>query len=98
MEPPPCGIFTVRAALEGGFPRRKESGSVDFFTKISWGVVLILCLTIGLAPYSPPHIAEKLLLLFRGRLVKPVDWFDFALHGFPWVLLCGKAVSAVRRR
>jgi hypothetical protein len=71
---------------------------VNFFTKISWGVVLILCLTIGLAPFNPPHVAEKLLMLFQGRLVKLVDWFDFALHGFPWVLLCGKAAAAIRQR
>jgi hypothetical protein len=70
---------------------------MNFFAKISWGVIILLCLTIGLAPYRPPHAAEKLLMLFQWRLVKPVDWLDLALHGFPWVLLCGKAVSAIRQ-
>ena len=59
---------------------------------LPWGVVIILCLTLGLAPYRPPHIAEKLSLLFRGELTRPVDLFDFAMHGLPWALLAAKAL------
>ena len=34
-------------------------------------------------------------MLFQGRLVKPLDWFDLFLHGIPWVLLGGKAATAL---
>ena len=66
--------------------------------RTSWGVILLLCLTLGLTPYRPPHVVEKLALLFQGRLSSPVDWFDLVLHGFPWVLLCVKAAGALRNR
>ena len=55
--------------------------------QLNWGVVIILCATLGLAPFSPPHIVEKLSMLFKGTLVKPIDWFDLFLHGIPWLLL-----------
>ena len=60
---------------------------------ISWPVVIILCLTLGLAPYTPePHVWQKLQMLLAGSLSKPVDIFDFVLHGVPWLLLVLKAV------
>ena len=52
-----------------------------------WGMYLILCLTLGLAPYTPPHIWEKLMMLKKGTLKRPLDWFDLFLHLTPWVLL-----------
>ncbi len=63
-----------------------------FMAKVSWGVVIALCLTLGLAPYTPPHFYEKLLMLFRGHLVRPIDWFDLLFHGIPWLLLVLKAI------
>ncbi len=60
---------------------------------ISWPMVIILCLTLGLAPYIPePHVWQKLQMLLAGTLSKPVDIFDFVLHGVPWLLLVLKAV------
>lgn len=64
----------------------------EFLDKLPWGVVIIVCLTLGLAPYRPPHIVEKLQMLFQGRLVRPIDWFDLFLHGIPWVILILKLV------
>lgn len=61
-----------------------------------WGLVIVLCLTLGLAPYHPPHIVEKLRMLAAGNLTEPLDWVDLCLHGAPWVLLLAKA--AVFRR
>ncbi len=51
-----------------------------------WSAV---CLTLGLAPFTPePHIWEKLKWILAGTEgMRPVDWFDFFLHGTPWVLL-----------
>ncbi len=59
-------------------------------------VPAIACLTLGLAPFAPlPHVAEKLVWLARGQTLRPVDWFDLAMHGSPWVWL---VVTAWRRR
>jgi hypothetical protein len=65
---------------------------------ISWGLVIIACATLGLAPFTPPHIVEKLGMLWRGELVRPIDWLDLVMHGAPWLLLVLKAVSVLLRR
>ena len=59
----------------------------SFLDKISWELTVVACLTLGLAPFRPPHIWEKLVMLSRGRLKKPIDWVDFFLHGAPWAVL-----------
>ncbi|GBF18639.1 MULTISPECIES: hypothetical protein [Arenibacter] len=55
----------------------------------NWKIVLLLCLTLGLAPYFPePHILGKVKWILGGATgMKPMDWFDVLLHGFPFVLL-----------
>ncbi|SHJ92172.1 hypothetical protein SAMN05444000_11583 [Shimia gijangensis] len=66
---------------------------------LSWPIVILVALTLGLAPFTPePHIWEKLKLLAVGELVKPIDWFDFVLHGAPWVVLVLKAAQTVRKQ
>ncbi len=53
------------------------------------GIVLWVFLTIslGLAPYFPePHIWQKLTLLGDPSVsFGLVDWFDFGMHGLPWL-------------
>lgn len=63
--------------------------------RIPWVLVVVLCLTLGLAPFAPPHVWEKLQMLFQGRLTRPIDWFDLLLHGFPWLILIGKVLASV---
>ncbi len=64
---------------------------------VSWIIVIILALTLGLAPFTPePHIWEKLKMLASGELVRAVDWFDLLLHGVPWVVLGLKAIRTLR--
>ncbi len=54
---------------------------------LSWPLVIILTLTLGLAPFTPePHLLEKITMLLNGELSKPIDIFDLFLHGTPWVL------------
>jgi hypothetical protein len=65
--------------------------------RLPWGVIVLLALTLGLAPFRPPHIVEKLQMLFRGTLVKPIDWFDLLLHAAPWALLLLKAAVSIQR-
>ncbi len=55
--------------------------------RIPLGLVVLACLTVGLAPFAPPHVWEKLVLLARLELVRPIDWLDLLLHGAPWVVL-----------
>ncbi len=69
----------------------------DFLVKLPWGLLIIICLTLGLAPYHPPHIWEKLQMLLKGKLVRPIDWFDLFLHGTPWALLALKGIYEVRK-
>ena len=54
-----------------------------------WRLVILLCLTLGLAPFFPePHIYGKLKWMFGGAEGMTImDWFDFLLHGLPFVLL-----------
>ncbi len=70
---------------------------MKFLDKIPWSIVIIGCLSLGLAPFFPPHIWEKLLMLSRGELVRPIDWFDLFYHGIPWVLLALKTAASFRK-
>lgn len=65
---------------------------INYISNLPWSLVLILCLTLGLAPFAPPHLFEKLQMLFNGELKRLIDWFDLLLHGFPWILLLVKAL------
>ncbi len=64
----------------------------NFMDKLSWTIIFILCLTLGLAPFKPPHIFEKLIMLSQGRLTRAIDWFDLILHSIPWILLVLKLI------
>jgi len=63
------------------------------FNPVFW---LIFALTLGLMPYTPePHIWEKLKWIFAGAQgMKALDWFDFFLHGAPWLFF---VVSLVKK-
>jgi len=56
------------------------------FNPILW---ILLSLTLGLAPLSPePHIVGKLRWIWGGAHgMKMIDWFDFLMHGTPFVML-----------
>jgi hypothetical protein len=71
---------------------------MEFIAKLPWGLLVLACLTLGLAPFTPPHIWEKLQMLSKGQLVRPIDWFDLALHGAPWVLLILKAAASITQK
>jgi hypothetical protein len=71
---------------------------MQFLDKLPWGLLIIACLTLGLAPFFPPHIWEKLVMLKNGELKRPIDWFDLFYHAIPWVLLILKATYAAREK
>jgi hypothetical protein len=59
--------------------------------QIPLNLAILVALTLGLAPFFPePHIWEKLKMLAGGTLVRPLDIFDLALHGLPWLVLMAK--------
>tara|TARA_R110002051_G_scaffold11927_7_gene42851 strand:+ start:1094 stop:1309 length:216 start_codon:yes stop_codon:yes gene_type:complete len=66
----------------------------------NWKIVLLLCLTLGLAPFFPePHILGKLKWIWGGAQgMKPMDWFDVLLHGFPFVLLVRLILLKFKRK
>ena len=72
---------------------------MQLLDQIPWNIAILAALTLGLAPFFPePHIWEKLKMLASGTLVRPVDIFDFLMHGAPWLLLAAKALRMVLLR
>lgn len=64
---------------------------MNWLDKIPTTTLLIIALTLGLAPFVPePHVWEKLKMLASGNLARPLDIFDLFLHGTPWILLIMK--------
>ncbi|SFR92993.1 hypothetical protein SAMN04488010_3868 [Maribacter stanieri] len=63
----------------------------DKFMEIlnNWKLIVLLCLTLGLAPFFPePHIYGKLKWILGGAIgMQFMDWFDVLLHGLPFILL-----------
>ncbi|WP_461303934.1 hypothetical protein [Aureisphaera sp.] len=55
----------------------------------NWKLIVLLCLTLGLAPYSPePHLWGKLKWVWGGAQgMKAMDVFDLILHSLPFLLL-----------
>lgn len=54
-----------------------------------WGPIILMCLTLGLAPFFPePHVWGKVKWVAGGAVgMQLMDWLDFLFHGFPWILL-----------
>ncbi|PKL16244.1 MAG: RND transporter [Spirochaetae bacterium HGW-Spirochaetae-5] len=71
---------------------------ITLITNMEWHIIIIICLTLGLAPFTPPHIFEKLSMLLNGTLKRPIDWFDLFFHGIPWIILFMKIVITIKNR
>ncbi|MDC6406864.1 MULTISPECIES: hypothetical protein [Maribacter] len=65
-----------------------------------WRVIILLCLTLGLAPFFPePHLWGKIRWILGGaKGMAIMDWFDVLLHGFPYVLLLRKIVLSLLKK
>lgn len=71
---------------------------ISLITSIPWSIIIILCLTVGLAPFSPePHLLEKIRLIFLGQLHSLVDIFDFFFHLSPFVLFIIKTFTSIKK-
>jgi hypothetical protein len=55
----------------------------------NWGVILLLCVVLGLAPFFPePHLWGKIKWVMGGAVGMAImDWLDLIWHGFPFLLL-----------
>jgi len=59
----------------------------------NWKLFLLVSLTLGLAPFNPPHIWGKIQWVLGGNAfsrehaMQFQDYFDVLLHGSPWILL-----------
>lgn len=65
----------------------------------NWSFVIIACLTLGLAPFTPePHIWGKIRWVRGGAIgMGAMDWFDLFFHGLPWLLLLRLSVLEIYR-
>jgi hypothetical protein len=68
---------------------------VETIHQLPWFVVVLACLTLGLAPFRPPHIVEKLQMLREGTLKRPLDWFDLLYHSLPFFVLFAKVAVEI---
>ena len=65
---------------------------------------LIASLTLGLAPFDPPHIWGKLKWIYGGGAfsgehpMQAMDWFDLVLHGTPWLMLFISSGIAIKTK
>lgn len=70
---------------------------MTWLRNLPWPLVVLACLTLGLTPFAPPHVVEKLRMLAAGTLTRPLDWFDLLMHGAPWIVLILKAAATLAR-
>ena len=69
----------------------------ELVAKLPWSMIILFCLTLGLAPFFPiPHVWEKLKMFSSGPLVRPIDRFDLIIHAAPWILLLIKIVLTMK--
>ncbi|MDZ4752119.1 MAG: hypothetical protein SGI87_10920 [Flavobacteriales bacterium] len=66
----------------------------------NWKLVGIMCLTLGLAPFTPePHIWGKIKWIAGGANdMQLLDWWDFVMHGTPWFLLIRIGFLALKKK
>lgn len=66
----------------------------NLLDQLPWNIVILACLTLGLAPFVPePHIWEKLKMLVAGTLARPIDIFDLLMHAAPFLVAALKLAT-----
>ena len=71
----------------------------------NWKLFLLASLTLGLAPFNPPHIWGKIQWIIGGNAfsgknaMQAQDWFDVLLHGSPWIpLIISSALIITKKK
>lgn len=77
---------------------QKELSTTNPFN--NWRTVIILTLTLGLAPFVPePHFFGKIRWVLGGANgMQLIDWGDLLFHGLPWILLVRLSVISLRKK
>jgi len=66
---------------------------MKLFDSIPFWVFAVAAVMMAIAPLFPmPHLAEKVLMLLDGNLVKPIDIFDLFWHSLFPILLLVKSI------
>lgn len=65
----------------------------------NWRILILLCLTLGMAPFFPePHIWGKLKWIIGGGVgMGPTDYFDLLFHGAPFLLLIRRVLIEIKQ-
>ena len=65
-----------------------------------WKFLLMISLTLGLAPFFPePHLFGKIRWILGGAVgMQTMDWLDLIWHGWPWVLLLRVGVLKIFKK
>lgn len=71
---------------------------MKWLDKIPFPILAIVTLPLALAPFKPPHIYEKLQMLFAGNLSSSTDIFDLLLHGIPAIIFLLKLVRVLQKK
>jgi hypothetical protein len=72
--------------------------------KRNWKFFLLISLTLGLAPFNPPHIWGKIQWILGGNAfsgknaMQFQDYFDVFLHGSPWILLLISSILLLTKK
>ncbi len=62
-----------------------------FLDTIPYTMLILVAVFMLLAPFRPmPHVIEKLIMLKKGVLTRPIDVFDLFFHLIPTILLAIK--------
>ena len=61
---------------------------LKFLDTIPYTMLVLVAVFMLLAPFRPmPHVVEKLIMLKRGTLSRPIDIFDLFFHLIPTIML-----------
>lgn len=71
---------------------------MKWLDRIPLPILAIVTLPLALAPFKPPHLYEKLQMLFAGNLSGTTDIFDLLLHGIPAIIFILKLVRMLQQK
>lgn len=72
---------------------------MTWLDRIPTSLLIVASLFLGLAPFLPePHAVEKLRMLFRGELGRPIDILDLVFHLLPFLLLLAQLARKKKQK